>query len=123
MNFWDPSALVALDTGEKHGDAVRRILEEDGGVALWWGAHVEYAAAGRRARRFPDSRAVGGHYCHFESAAVHVPTGLRAGAEEGGADAHQGGAALHGGLEIGGHAHGQGVQVQAGRVEFVEESA
>ena len=51
MNFWDTSALVALDSGDKQGDAVRRILEEDGSVALWWGAHVEYAAAASRRER------------------------------------------------------------------------
>lgn len=51
MNFWDTSALVALDTGGKHGDSVRRTLEEDGNVALWWGAHVEYAAAVSRRER------------------------------------------------------------------------
>ncbi len=51
MNFWDTSALVALDSGDTHGDGVRRILEEDGSVALWWGAHVEYAAAVSRRER------------------------------------------------------------------------
>ena len=51
MNFWDTSALVALDSGDTHGDAVRRILEADGSVALWWGAHVEYAAAVSRRER------------------------------------------------------------------------
>lgn len=51
MNFWDTSALVALDTGGTHGESVRRTLEEDGSVALWWGAHVEYAAAVSRRER------------------------------------------------------------------------
>ena len=51
MNFWDTSALVALNTGEAHGDSVRRILEEDGSVAVWWGAQVEYAAAVARRER------------------------------------------------------------------------
>ena len=51
MNFWDTSALMALDTGNRHGDSVRKTLEEDGGVALWWGAHVEYAAAVSRRER------------------------------------------------------------------------
>ena len=51
MNFWDTSALAVLDTGGTHGDSVRRTLEEDGSVALWWGAHVEYAAAVSRRER------------------------------------------------------------------------
>ena len=62
MNFWDTSALVALDTGGKHGDSVRSTLEEDGSVALWWGAQVEYAAAVLPAgTRTPADRAAGGN--------------------------------------------------------------
>ena len=44
----------------------------------------------------------------------------RAGAEQGGAQAHQRGAAFDGGFEVGGHAHGQRIETQSGSVEFFE---
>ena len=45
MNFWDTSALVALGVEEVHHRRVRRILETDDRMAVWWGAAIEYVAA------------------------------------------------------------------------------
>lgn len=51
MNFWDTSALVAFHLGEHPVGALKAILENDSGVAIWWGAQVEFASAISRRER------------------------------------------------------------------------
>ena len=51
MNFWDTSALVALEVDEPHRRTARRILEVDDRMAVWWGSSVEYVAALARRER------------------------------------------------------------------------
>ena len=51
MNFWDTSALVALDVDEPHRRFARRVLEADDRMVVWWGSAVEYVAAVSRRER------------------------------------------------------------------------
>lgn len=51
MRFWDTSAIMPLVAREPFSDAMRRILEEDAGMVVWWATRVECASAiSRRAR-------------------------------------------------------------------------
>lgn len=51
MNFWDTSALVALNIDEPHRQRALNALEEDDRMVVWWGASVEYVAALSRRER------------------------------------------------------------------------
>lgn len=58
MNFWDTSALVALNFEEPHRPKALQILKTDDRMAVWWGSPVEYAAA--LARREREGRLTAG---------------------------------------------------------------
>ncbi|HVR11361.1 MAG TPA: type II toxin-antitoxin system VapC family toxin [Thermoanaerobaculia bacterium] len=45
MIYWDTSALVPLLRDEPRTASVRRLLEEDPAILVWWGAPVECLAA------------------------------------------------------------------------------
>jgi predicted nucleic acid-binding protein len=51
MRFWDSSALVPFFIAERSTDEVRRALEEDRSLVVWWGTSVECTAAIARAER------------------------------------------------------------------------
>lgn len=51
MRFWDGSAIMPLLAREPLSDDVRRLLEGDVGIVVWWGTRVEcFSAISRRAR-------------------------------------------------------------------------
>ncbi len=51
MRFWDTSAILPLISREPFSDEMRRLLEEDAGMAVWWATRVEcISAISRRAR-------------------------------------------------------------------------
>lgn len=45
MKFWDASAIVPLCVQEPSTIAVRRILNEDPSLVLWWGTRTECVSA------------------------------------------------------------------------------
>lgn len=51
MRFWDSSAVVPLLVDEPSRQSLMRLLEEDGGLIVWWGTSVECASAVARAER------------------------------------------------------------------------
>lgn len=51
MRFWDSSALVPLCVHEPSTARMRQLLDDDGGIAAWWGSAVECASALSRRRR------------------------------------------------------------------------
>jgi predicted nucleic acid-binding protein len=51
MRFWDTSAILPLVSREPLSDEMRRLLEEDMGMVVWWATRVECVSAiSRRAR-------------------------------------------------------------------------
>jgi predicted nucleic acid-binding protein len=51
VRFWDTSAIIPLVSREPLSDEVRRLLEEDAGMVVWWATRVECVSAiSRRAR-------------------------------------------------------------------------
>lgn len=51
MRFWDTSAIMPLISREPLSDEMRRLLEEDTGMVVWWATRVECVSAiSRRAR-------------------------------------------------------------------------
>ena len=51
MRFWDTSAILPLVSREPLSDEMRRLLEEDAGMVVWWATRVEcISATSRRAR-------------------------------------------------------------------------
>jgi len=51
MRFWDTSAIMPLVSREPLSDEMRRLLEEDAGMVVWWATRVEcISAISRRAR-------------------------------------------------------------------------
>ena len=51
MRFWDTSAILPLVSREPLSDEMRRLLEEDVGMVVWWATRVECVSAiSRRAR-------------------------------------------------------------------------
>ena len=51
MRFWDTSAIMPLLSREPLSDEMRRLLEVDAGVVVWWATRVEcVSAVSRRAR-------------------------------------------------------------------------
>lgn len=51
MRFWDTSAIIPLIAQEPRSDALRRLLEQDAGMVVWWATRVECVSAiSRRAR-------------------------------------------------------------------------
>ncbi len=51
MRFWDTSAIMPLVSREPLSDEMRRLLEEDAGMVVWWATRVECVSAiSRRAR-------------------------------------------------------------------------
>ncbi len=51
MRFWDTSAILPLVSREPFSDEMRRLLEEDVGMVVWWATRVECVSAiSRRAR-------------------------------------------------------------------------
>lgn len=51
MRFWDSSAIIPLCVTESSSDYLRRILESDEDMAVWWTTRVECASALSRRRR------------------------------------------------------------------------
>lgn len=51
MRFWDTSAIMPLIAREPLSEEMRRLLEEDTGMVVWWVTRVECVSAiSRRAR-------------------------------------------------------------------------
>jgi uncharacterized protein len=51
MRFWDTSAIMPLISREPLSNEMRRLLEEDAGMVVWWATRVEcISAISRRAR-------------------------------------------------------------------------
>ena len=51
MRFWDTSAIMPLIVGEHRSEVLRRLLEQDTGMVVWWATRVEcISAISRRAR-------------------------------------------------------------------------
>lgn len=51
MRFWDTSAIMPLISREPLSEEMRRLLEEDAGIVVWWATRVECVSAiSRRAR-------------------------------------------------------------------------
>lgn len=51
MRFWDASAVVPLCVDQPSSRAVRRLLDEDPDMSVWWGTLVECWSALSRRRR------------------------------------------------------------------------
>ena len=51
MRFWDSSAIVPLLSREASTIAVKRLLQENDEVTVWWGTWAECAVAISRLRR------------------------------------------------------------------------
>ena len=51
MRFWDTSAIVPLCVAEPASATVRRFIEEDPSVIVWWATRVESLSAFARRRR------------------------------------------------------------------------
>ncbi len=51
MRFWDTSAIVPLVVREPRSDALRRLLEQDTGIVVWWATRVECVSAISRRTR------------------------------------------------------------------------
>lgn len=51
MKFWDASALVPLCTEEPSSAVLRRVLDSDPAIVVWWGSLVECWSALARRRR------------------------------------------------------------------------
>ncbi len=51
MRFWDSSALVPLILREPRTDRLKRLLDEDGELVVWWGSAIECASAIARLHR------------------------------------------------------------------------
>jgi uncharacterized protein len=45
MRFWDTSAILPLVSREPLSDKMRRMLEEDAGMVVWWATRVECVSA------------------------------------------------------------------------------
>jgi len=51
VRFWDSSAILLLCLEEPSLPLVKRLLDEDSGMAIWWGTPVEcFSALARRLR-------------------------------------------------------------------------
>lgn len=51
MRFWDTSAILPLISQEPLSEEMRRLLEEDVGMVVWWATRVECVSAiSRRVR-------------------------------------------------------------------------
>lgn len=51
MRFWDTSAIIPLIVREPRSDTLRRLLEQDAGMVVWWATRVEcLSAVSRRVR-------------------------------------------------------------------------
>lgn len=51
MRFWDTSAIMPLISREPLSEEMRRLLEEDAGIVVWWATRVECVSAiSQRAR-------------------------------------------------------------------------
>ena len=51
MKFWDSSAVVPLLFGEKDSSRLRRLVESDREMSVWWATELEcISAIGRRER-------------------------------------------------------------------------
>jgi uncharacterized protein len=51
VRFWDTSAIMPLVSHEPLSDNIRRLLEEDTGVVVWWATRVECVSAISRLAR------------------------------------------------------------------------
>lgn len=51
MRFWDTSAIIPLVSREPFSKEMRRLLEEDAGMVVWWATRVECASAISRLAR------------------------------------------------------------------------
>ena len=51
MRFWDSSALLSLLAGQRGGERLKLLLEEDPDIAMWWGTPVELVSGACRLRR------------------------------------------------------------------------
>jgi len=51
VRFWDTSAILPLISQEPLSEEMRRLLEEDAGMVVWWATRVEcISAISRRVR-------------------------------------------------------------------------
>lgn len=51
MRFWDTSAIIPLIVQEPRSETLRRLLEQDAGIVVWWATRVECVSAiSRRAK-------------------------------------------------------------------------
>ncbi len=51
MRFWDSSAIVPLCFRESASDEMRRIVDTDEDMVVWWGSRIECLSAMARRRR------------------------------------------------------------------------
>ncbi len=51
MKYWDASALIPLCIEEPRTGILRRLVEEDGEIVVWWATPVECYSAFARLRR------------------------------------------------------------------------
>lgn len=51
MKFWDSSGLLSLLAGQPGGRDVKPLIDDDSGVAIWWGTSVELVSGICRLRR------------------------------------------------------------------------
>ena len=51
MRFWDTSAIVPVCVAEPASAKVRRLVEEDPSIVVWWATRVECLSALARRRR------------------------------------------------------------------------
>jgi uncharacterized protein len=51
VTFWDTSALLSLLVGQSHGPELKRLVDEDPGLVLWWATRVELVFGVCRLRR------------------------------------------------------------------------
>jgi predicted nucleic acid-binding protein len=55
LRFWDSSAVVPLVVAEASSPSIRRLVEDDAEISVWWATRVECASAiARRERTLPD---------------------------------------------------------------------
>lgn len=51
VKFWDTSAIVPLTIDEPESGTLQSVLEQDGGVVVWWATRVEMSSALSRSER------------------------------------------------------------------------
>lgn len=51
MKFWDSSAIIPLCLREKSSETIKRLIETDEDIMVWWATRVECLSALSRRRR------------------------------------------------------------------------